>query len=64
MHTPNRNLEIPDGRIEHAEDWMGEANDDAERLFNTLPLAHAPFKSGATLVHGVQMMNKVDKLEM
>ena len=30
-HSPNRNLEILDGQIEHAEDWMGETNDDAER---------------------------------
>ena len=49
-HTPNRNLEIPDGQIEHAEDWMGEANDDAERLFNTLPLAHAPSTGGANRI--------------
>ena len=30
--TPNRNLEIPDGQVEHAEDWMGEVNDDPRNI--------------------------------
>ena len=49
-HSPNRNLDIVDGQTEHASDWMGETHDDAERLSNALPFAHAPSTGGANRI--------------